>query len=375
MIICILGTRAQLIKMAPVIKELEKHNHQFYLVFTGQHKESMSELLNDFRISSPQRYLYQGHEITGTFQMAKWFLACLWKAVRYADQYFPMPSDQRNIILIHGDTFSTLLGAIIGKLARTQVAHVESGLRSFNMLNPFPEEITRLLTFRLSNIAFCPGAWAYENMKYYKLLRINTQQNTIVDTLKYAVQAKNEYNDITQERDYGVFSIHRFENIFVKRRLRTIVKLLEKAATYYPIIFVLHPATKIRLERLGLLSRLEQNRAINLIPRMGYIRFIRLVSKARFVITDGGSNQEELSYLGIPTLLMRKVTERREGLNSTVALCNYDESLLIGFIDNLGKFAQTPALDIDVSPSQIIVNHLKSFATNSNQSMLIERSE
>ena len=375
MIICILGTRAQLIKMAPVISELERRNYKLSLIFTGQHRESMDELLNDFRISSLQRYLYQGREITGTFQMAKWFLACLWKAIRYTDEYFPMPSDQRNIILIHGDTLSTLLGAIIGKLARTQVAHVESGLRSFNLLNPFPEEVTRLLTFRLSNIAFCPGTWAYENMKNYKLLRINTQQNTIVDTLKYALQAKNEYTDITQERDYGVFSIHRFENIFVKRRLRTIVNLLEKAATYYPITFVLHPATKIRLERLGLLARLEQNRAINLMPRMGYIRFIRLISKARFVVTDGGSNQEELSYLGIPTLLMRRVTERQEGLNSTVALCNYNEGLLIDFINNLDKFARARVLDVDASPSQTIVNHLKNFGINSSQAKLTEKSE
>ncbi len=353
---CIIGTRAQLIKMAPVIRELERSRCSLNLVFTGQHRETMEELLQDFAIRSPWRYLHEGKEVTGLLQMASWFVACFWRAIRHPGRYFLLSGKASTVFVVHGDTFSTLLGALLGKALGARVAHVESGLRSFRFFHPFPEELTRLMVFRLSDIAFCPGPWAYDNMKEYGAVRVDTGENTIRDALGIAIATPRPSE--RAKADYAVFSIHRFENIFFRRRLMQVIKLLERAARRHPVIFVVHPATKIQLVRYGLMSRLEDNASVTMVARMGYVDFIGLVSRAAFVVTDGGSNQEELSYLGVPTLLMRRATERNEGIGESVALCNYDEEILVAFLQNIDGLKRSPRLQDSASPSRIIVSHL-----------------
>lgn len=358
---CIIGTRAQLIKMAPVIRELERGPCRLNLVFTGQHRETMEGLCRDFGIQGPWRYLYKGKEITGIVQMAGWFVRCLWRGIRDPQRHFLLDRKDSTVFLVHGDTFSTLLGALLGKWFGATVAHVESGLRSFRIFHPFPEELTRLLIFRLSDVAFCPGSWAYDNMRNYRVKRIDTLENTIRDALDIAIAA-----DRPRERrmtgEYAVFSIHRFENIFLRRQLTRIIELLEKAACHSPVIFVLHPATRSRLLKSRLLSRLERNPRIELVPRMGYLDFIALVSGAVFVVTDGGSNQEELSYLGVPTLLMRRATERIDGMGRSATLCNYDEKTLESFLQGLDKLRNPRETRNAVSPSQIVATHIQASA-------------
>ncbi|MGH8743866.1 MAG: UDP-N-acetylglucosamine 2-epimerase, partial [Burkholderiales bacterium] len=131
-----------------MILEITKRGLPFNLVFTGQHKETMEQLLADFGIHIPHCYLYQGKEITGIAQMGAWFTRCLWKCLREADKFVPGSGNMDSIILVHGDTFSTLLGAVIGKLRGITVAHIEAGLRSGNIFHPFPEELTRRAVFR-----------------------------------------------------------------------------------------------------------------------------------------------------------------------------------------------------------------------------------
>ncbi|HUL40780.1 MAG TPA: UDP-N-acetylglucosamine 2-epimerase [Burkholderiales bacterium] len=360
MFTCFVGTRAQLIKMAPVILEIEKRGLPFNLVFTGQHEETMEQLLNDFGIHAARSYLYRGKEITGIVQMGSWFVRCLWKCLRESDKFVPGPSAS-SVMLVHGDTFSTLLGAIVGKLKGITVAHIEAGLRSGNIFHPFPEELTRRAVFRLSDLAFCPGAWPYDNMKKYRAKRIDTGQNTLLDTLAIALAVPQKSAPPYPMNTYGIVSLHRFENIFYVRRLAQIINLLETAAVRFPLVFVLHPATRKKLAQFDLLSKLESNPRIKLLPRMGYIEFVKLMQGAKFVITDGGSNQEELSYLGIPTLLMRKATERQEGLETTATLCPYDEKILERFMRDLADAPTViPAIGSS-SPSEMIVNQLESY--------------
>jgi len=355
-IICYIGTRAQLIKMAPVLVEFERRNVPIHLIFTGQHSETMREILADFNVKFPIDSIYEGKEITGILQMAKWFVYCLRQCISNPQRFAPKSANGKDILLVHGDTFSTLLGAVVGRLRKIPVAHIESGLRSFHWFHPFPEELTRLLTFKLSSIAFCPGPWAYNNLRSYKLERIDTVQNTLLDSLYLALNNKRE-KILTLETNYVVCSIHRFENIFFRNRLEGIIHLLEIVAKTYQVVFVLHPATRKKLTEYGLLARLEENPAFTLSPRMSYIDFVALIHGAAFVITDGGSNQEELSYMQIPTLLMRKATERQEGMDSTVTLCQYDESILNMF---LKQVKNTPRQELipDHSPSQQIVENI-----------------
>jgi UDP-N-acetylglucosamine 2-epimerase (non-hydrolysing) len=266
------------------------------------------------------------------------------------------------VVVVHGDTFSTLLGALIGKLLKVKVAHVEAGLRSFNVFHPFPEELTRLAVFRLADIAFCPGKFASDNMKPYALEVVDTGHNTIVDALDFALTRRTAVTAEYAREQFGVCSIHRFENIFVKKNLLRIVELIEIAAASYKLVFVLHPPTHRRLMQTGLYDRLKNNGRIVLLPRMGYTRFVELLALARFVITDGGSNQEELSYLGVPTLLMRKATEREEGLGSTVVLGRYSEEVMREFVANLERYRSPTRMTEKVSPTRIINDRLAAFS-------------
>lgn len=351
---CVLGTRAQIIKMAPVIRQWEKSSQAINIVMTGQHRNTVDTLFADFGIRTLPRYVYEGPEISGIAKMALWLPRIVWRMIQNAEAYFP---GRQGIIVVHGDTVSTLAGALTGKLLRMKVAHVEAGLRSYNIFHPFPEELTRLAVFRLSDIAFCPGEWAMRNMRGHNCERIDTGMNTIVDAVKMVMDSAAAN---TPQGGYGVISIHRFENIFFTRRLMKIVKMLEYAASKSRLVFVLHPATAKRLKKTGLQKRLEDNPNIELRPRMGYAEFIRLLLASRFVVTDGGSNQEELSLTDIPVYLMRKATERQEGLGKNILLGNYDAETFQNFIDQAlarttnGTASQLPA----ASPAQLICNHI-----------------
>jgi UDP-N-acetylglucosamine 2-epimerase (non-hydrolysing) len=358
MIYIILGTRAQLVKMAPVIIEIEQQGWALTLIHTGQHKEGIEDLKNDFQIKTKWHWLYTKDQEVKTISHAFKWLITLISAIIFRPHSLlnKVDSLENNIILVHGDTFSTVLGALLGKRIGVKVAHIESGLRSFNYLSPFPEEINRLLTFSLADIAFCPGQWALNNLKNYNsLTTVNTENNTLLDSLKTAINSSDLQNNYPiPKANYGVVSIHRFENIFFTRRLNHIIDQLLEVSSHYPLIFVLHPSTIKRLNKTGLINKLTLNSNIELRERTGYFNFIRLLSHSRFVISDGGSNQEELAYLNIPTFLMRKNTERQEGLNANVHIGGISKNRLIAFISKLDNNSERQQILPISSPSKII---------------------
>jgi UDP-N-acetylglucosamine 2-epimerase (non-hydrolysing) len=344
--------------MAPVLRGLERRKLDYRLVFTGQHKETMIPILDEFQLSTSGTYVYEGDEIASVSKAISWLPRTLWRLINRKDQYFPNDG-KPNFALVHGDTLSTLIGAIAAKLSGYIVCHVESGLRSYNFFNPFPEEVIRLLTFRLTDIAFCPGEWAYNNLFGYKLERIDTHHNTLIDAVKWATSNNSELSSDFPER-YCVASIHRFENLFFKKNLDFIIQALHNISENIPVVFVLHPATEKRLTNTVHYKRLIRNKNIRLTPRMTYVPFMHLLSHAKFVITDGGSNQEELSYLGVPTILMRKATERVEGLNKSAYLSNFDEALISRLIQQFlsGRPRNTKKYDNE-SPSEIIIDYIQ----------------
>ncbi|UXY15620.1 UDP-N-acetylglucosamine 2-epimerase [Chitiniphilus purpureus] len=349
----LLGTRAQLIKTAPVALACHELGLRTEMLWTGQHRETIDDLLADFGLQDLEKEaLYQGPEVNSIGRVAPW----AWQCFRSSRQSHRMLFARYGVIVTHGDTFSTVLAAWLGRKSGIPVAHIEAGLRSFNLLNPFPEEINRLLTFRWSDIAYHPGEWAGNNLHRYKWLeRIDTGQNTIVDAVRLALG-----DELLEppEQPYAVCSIHRFENIFFTGRLKSIIAAIEAAAEQVPIRFVLHSATRKRLEATGLLQRLQAHPGIELLDRMGYFKFVRLLAGARFVITDGGSNQEELSLLQVPTLIMRDHTERQEGLGSTAQLVKPDPGQLRTLIATLPvKVSRRPQIG-GPSPASIIAQHL-----------------
>lgn len=355
MIYIVLGTRAQLIKMAPVIREFERRRAQMRFLLTGQHSDTMADLIADFGLVTPPEIVYRGSEAAGLMSMARWMLACLWQLVWHRQKWFTNPDRLHDVVVVHGDTFSALLGGIAGRLLGLRVAHVESGLRSFNWRHPFPEELTRLAVFRLAHIAFCPGSWAASNLaRYHHLEVVDTQQNTLLDAVRYALAVGGASDAATR---YAVASVHRFENLHSGLRRNAIVRILLAVAQRLRVVMVLHPVTAAVLQRYGLLEVLR-TAGVQLIPRMTYTRFLSLLAGASVVLTDGGSNQEELSYLGVPTALLREATERQEGLGRNILLAGYDERVAMNFIESQAVERRAMTELPTGSPSAIVADHL-----------------
>lgn len=354
----VIGTKAQLIKMAPIMAELQRRDIDYRFVFTGQHKETITKLRENFGIKSPDITLHKGKDITGIVQMFFWVLRILYLTVAHKRRILG-PTTSSDILLVHGDTFSTLLGALMGKVAGINVGHVESGLRSFNLWNPFPEEIVRILTFRLSDHFFCPGEWAIANVEGFKGAKINTKHNTLYDSLCLAKERFEYSNVAIPETLYAVCTIHRFETIFKKERFEETLDIIIEISRKIRVLFILHPPTKNQLMKLNLMEKLSAESNIELRPRYDYFDFIKLVDSSEYVLSDGGSNQEECYYLGKPCLLLRNTTERMEGLEENTVLSKFDRSVINDFCESYQTYKNT-SLKLTALPSKAIVDYLAS---------------
>ncbi len=323
--IFVIGTRAQLIKVAPVMHEFEEKNIPLFLLMTGQHKETMNDLLLEFRIKTKPIHAVEANERSSIASLLLWlpkaYLATKTKINSIKEDCKGASAN----IFVHGDTLTTLLSAYCGKRTSCKVIHLESGLTSGNLWNPFPEEIIRRLVFKVTDLAFCPDEKSAQHMKDISSAEIiNTNGNTIFDALELVA-----HNETAQPNNapYAVASIHRFDNIYNETRLKNIVDKLGEISNIINIKFVLHPATIKRLKKYNLYEKLERQNNIFLVNRMSYAGFIKTTMQSAFVLTDGGSNQEELAYLGIPTIIMRKCTERIDGLGSNAIMENEIENL------------------------------------------------
>ncbi|WP_162846057.1 UDP-N-acetylglucosamine 2-epimerase [Seongchinamella sediminis] len=345
--------------MAPVMVELQNRNIPYNFIFSGQHQATVNNIREEFGIKEPDITLYKGRDITGIVQMLFWSIRIVFFTLWNRDKVWQ--GDKGGVVLNHGDTFSTLLGALLARLSGQKSAHVESGLRSFRLFHPFPEEITRLLTFRLSNIYFAPGDWALANLEQYSGDKVNTAHNTLLDALRISQRAVNAAEIEIPDGDYGVVSLHRFENIFSEKKLREILALLAEVSKRGKLLFILHKPTENKLKEYGLLANLETIDNIELRPRYSYFQFIKLVKQALFVITDGGSNQEECFYLGKPCIIMRAASERQEGIGANSVICNYDREIINDTLDRLPDFTTGQMIFDHHSPSAVIVSALAQY--------------
>jgi len=315
--IFVVGTRAQLIKVAPVVVACERAGQAATMLMTGQHRETMQDLVEEFGIRSPQVAAIAAGEHSTIGALVKWLPRA----------YSGVASHLRELarghsgldVLVHGDTLSTLVGAVAGRRCGARVVHLESGLSSGRLFDPFPEEISRRLVFRAAHVAMCPGPVeaAYMHRHHPQCRVVDTGGNTIVDAVALVGASPA---DRDPSRPYLVASLHRFQNLYQAGRLRQLTQLVATLSRRYPVHFVLHPATRNRLGREGLLPALEAEPGVTLSPRLGYGAFLRLAAGAACVLTDGGSNQEELAALGVPTLVMRARTERSDGLGANALM-------------------------------------------------------
>jgi UDP-N-acetylglucosamine 2-epimerase (non-hydrolysing) len=357
MIHFVVGTRAQLFKLAPIMLECRDRNLEWRWVYTAQHRETIAETIELFGLPPPAHVIVGWRtEAKSMGRMARWFGAML-LALPGGRRVLANATGPRHVVVTHGDTFTTWLGALLGRLTRTKVMHVESGLRSFRLFQPFPEEINRLITFRLATFMACPNEEAVANVRRYRGEPFDTGGNTQVDTLRFGLQHLEQAEIEIPAEPFVVATIHRYENVYREERFAAILSLLERAARDRVVLFVRHPVTDTRLQKHGFRERLEANPRIHLLPRLQYLAFLRLVTAADFVVSDGGGNQEELSYLGVPTLIMREATERSEGLGENAVLAGADDTAVDSFLERPEQFRRP--VDVPaVSPAARIVDFL-----------------
>jgi len=282
----------------------------------------MQDLVAEFGIRARQELAVPVSERSTVLSLLRWIPGALFGLVRRLRELGRQHPGLN--VVVHGDTLSTVLGAMAARRARGRVCHLESGLSSGRLFDPFPEELTRRLVFRMTDLALCPGPESAEYMRRHhpRCEVVDTGGNTIIDSVMMAARgrAASEAAAADTGAPYLVASLHRFQNIFDGERLRFLADTIEALASRFRIHFVLHPATRKRLEANGLLERLSGVPGVLMSPRLGYRDFLRLASGAACVLTDGGSNQEELAVLGVPTVVMRQHTERADGLGQNAIM-------------------------------------------------------
>ncbi len=356
-----IGTEAELIKLFPVIIECQNVGMICHIIATGQNDLKKSRILEFTNLNGRFIELSKEENIKkSTLGLFEWFIGLNKKAPKIMKDVFSFEMLEGADMVVHGDTVSTMMGAFVGRKLGMRICHVEAGLRSHNLFNPFPEEIDRLITSKLARVHFAPGDLPVKNLKKAKGTVINTQQNTLLDSLRFSqdIPVKSNIKEILSE-NYFVFVMHRQENLISKAFVHDVMSQIIEIARKHKCVLILHKITENALIKFGLMDELKENANVILQPRVDYFDFMKLLQNAVFVITDGGSNQEELYYMNKPCLIMRKTTERNEGLGINARLFNGEISDIKAFVSEVDD---NPIEGKGISsdrPSQVIAYALK----------------
>ena len=219
-----------------------------------------------------------------------------------------------DIVLVFGDTTSTLMGAVAARLAGCKLGHVEAGLRSFNL--KMPEEYNRRLVDRLSHYLFVTEKSAIKNLKKEGMAgkKIHFVGNVMIDTLKKhksrAKKSKILKKLNLKSKKYAVLTLHRSEHIGNKKILNELLNAIGNIQKNIKIVWPIHPRTRRKLEKFGFNSKLKNMKNLMITNSLGYLDFLNLTDNSRFVLTDSGGLQEETTILKIPCLTLRRETER-----------------------------------------------------------------
>ena len=355
-----IGTEAELIKQFPVMLQIQKRGLKIKIIASGQNDIIKSKVLKAVNGGIIDVQLSNESEIKkSAVGLLEWFF----KTQRIAQKIILDALDNidfaHSIMVVHGDTISTVMGARIGKKLGMKVAHVEAGLRSHNILMPFPEEIDRIVTSNYADLHYVPGKEGCYNLKKKKGKIIDTTYNTVLDSLEYSRNYECMNNTIKSvlDKPYFVYVLHRQENLMNKALMKKAVESAVRYSEQRTCVFILHKPTEITLTNMGLLKTLENCKNIVLLKRAEYFDFTKLLDKAQFVITDGESNQEELAYMGKPCLIMRTSSERSDGLGENAILYGGDIGMIDSFIEHYNDYQKKP-VDVTFSPSEIVAKSL-----------------
>ncbi|MGD2061493.1 MAG: UDP-N-acetylglucosamine 2-epimerase, partial [Acidimicrobiia bacterium] len=319
MIQVFIGTKAQYIKASPLLRLMDAKGVEYRLIDSGQHAALSPDLRAELDVRDPDFVLGGDDDVATIWQAVRWSAGLAWKllsARRLREEVF---GGQGGICVVHGDTPSTLLSTLMARRAGLRVAHMEAGLRSYHLLHPFPEEAIRLLVMRRSDLLFAPDETSVANLALMGVPGrvVPLSANTCVESLRRSLRGRPH-----NESGPAILTMHRVENLRRRRRVDGFVEIAERIAVSEPVRVVLHKPTTETLESMGLMSRLR-SAGVELVPLQPHGDFTAMLRDASFVVTDGGSIQEECALLGVPTMLWRDRTERFDGLGHNVVLSHY----------------------------------------------------
>jgi UDP-N-acetylglucosamine 2-epimerase len=349
-----IGTKAQYIKTAPLLRLMDDKGVEYRLIDSGQHAEIASLMRSELGVREPD-YVFGGdRDIATVPQAVVWsarIAARLWSGRRLRREVF---AGRGGICVVHGDTPSTLLSCLIAMRAGLRVAHMETGLRSGKLTHPFPEEIIRHIVMRLADLCFAPTPDA---ARYLDSIRkrgrtIPLDGNTSLEALRYALETGR--NTATGP---AMVTMHRVENLRSRERVELFAETVLRIAQDHPVHFVVHEPTRHAIGKFGVEARLATAAGVTMTPLLAHNEFVAKLREAPFAITDGGSIQEECAMIGLPTLLWRDRTEWEFGLDANVVLSHYDRAAIDAFLADPGRLRRPPSVPT-VQPSVQILDEL-----------------
>lgn len=325
-IMSVFGTRPEAIKMAPIVKALEADDaFESIVCVTAQHREMLDQVLELFEIKPDYDLDIMQHGQTLSDITCR-----VLKGLESVIQEV-----KPDMVLVHGDTSTTLAASLASFYNHTKVGHVEAGLRSFDLYSPFPEELNRSLTGRIANLHFSPTQSNVENLLREGIAEKTIYQvgNTVIDALVKVVKPDYTFEDESLNRiDYEnrkvlLMTAHRRENLgeFMCNIFSAVRRIIDE----FPeteLIFPMHKNPKVRELAVTYLSGSDR---IHLIEPLEYEAFANIMAKVDIILTDSGGLQEEAPALGKPVLVLRKETERPEAVTAgTVLLAGVEEETI-----------------------------------------------
>lgn len=347
-VMLVFGTRPEAIKMCPLVKEFQKRNDEFETVVcvTGQHREMLDQVLRIFEVTPDYdlNIMKQGQDLTDVTARVLTGMRDVFKEC------------EPDVVLVHGDTTTSTATALAAFYAQIPVGHVEAGLRTHNLMSPWPEEMNRQVTGRIAAYNFAPTPLSEKNLKAESALgQIYVTGNTVIDALHMVVnKLKNdatlaaEQNKVLLDAGYDVSRLangkklvlitgHRRENFgdgFI--RMVTAMKDLSEKYPEVDFVYPMHLNPNVRKPIHEVFGEDLTRPNFFFIEPLQYLEFVHLMSMATIVLTDSGGIQEEAPDLGKPVLVMRDTTERPEALASgTVHLVGTDYDKIVNEVSTL----------------------------------------
>lgn len=319
----VIGTSAELIKMAPLIRRLERENYQYKVFYTSQHVVGIDALLQSLNIYSviPRLViLKRSSDLTSSFQALRWILAVTFFLFRNLKG--------KRLVIVHGDTMTTLMGSLVGRFKFCTIAHIEAGVRSGSFFHPLPEELIRRIVGKIAQIHFPPSPRESKNLSEKKVI-LPTTHNTGLDNVLDIFGDEIKSNKIWENQNHVLVSLHRTEFLANRQVFRDTIKALNELTDYCKVIVVMDQRFKKALE----VHNVQLDHKVSNLSKLPYAKFMLMLLHSRAVITDSGGLQQEMIFLRIPGVIHR-VSCEEEIIPEVHLLSRWNSQSLISFILN-----------------------------------------